>query len=149
MVLINCQSVCNKKTELEVMLISVQPDIVIATESWLITPDIHNSEIFPANYTVYRKDLDNQDGGGVFILVSNKLISTAVDEYALDNEAIWVQIQESRGPNITVAAYYRSPNKDLDDLKCHSRVVGEVMRTCNGTIIITGDYNLPGVDWSF
>ena len=48
-----------------------QPDIVIGTESWL-TPEVNNSEIFPAGYNILRKDRvmgDKKSGGGVFLLV--------------------------------------------------------------------------------
>ena len=104
LVLMNCQSICNKKTELETLLMSVEPDIVIATESWL-KPDIGSPEIFPPNYNVYRKDRIDKDGGGVFILVADRLISCALDEFASDHEAVWVQIKEDKGPNLNVGAY--------------------------------------------
>ena len=34
-----------------------------------------NSEIFPSNYTVYRRDRDTS-GGGVFIAVTDKILGT-------------------------------------------------------------------------
>ena len=37
------------------LITRTKPDIVFGTESWL-TPDIHNSEIFPSGYNAYRKD---------------------------------------------------------------------------------------------
>jgi hypothetical protein len=143
----NCQSICNKGIELEALLQSVQPDLVIATESWL-KPAIGNPELFPANYVVYRRDRPGQDGGGVFILVSNHLISSELTEFASDHEAIWVQIKEEQGPNIIVGAYYRPPRENLDKLKDFGLVVEKVCRTNSGTIIIGGDFNLPGIDWS-
>ena len=146
LVLMNCQSVCNKKTELETLLLSVKPDIVIATESWL-KPDIGSPEIFPSNYNVYRKDRVDQDGGGVFILVSSHLISCALDEYSSDLEAVWVEVKEEKGPNIVIGAYYRPPRPDPNSLEEFGNL-NRVSRTTNGTVIIGGDFNLPGIDWA-
>lgn len=66
---VNFRSVVN-----HVMVDSVKPDIIVGTESWL-RPDIMNSEIFPSNYTVYRRDRDTS-GGGVFIAVIDEKSST-------------------------------------------------------------------------
>ena len=145
-VLMNCQSVVNKTTELQTMLSSTEADIVIATESWL-RPDILNPEIFPSNYNVYRKDRPDT-GGGVFILVSNKLISSSLDDYASAHEAIWVEIKEQKGPSITVGAFYRPPKDNLESLESFGSVINNVTRSTSGTLIIGGDFNLPGVDWT-
>ena len=56
------------------MVDSVKPDMVVGTESWLRT-DILNSEIFPSNYTVFRRDRDT-NGGVVFIAVIDEILST-------------------------------------------------------------------------
>ena len=116
------------------------------TESWL-KPDIASSEIFPPNYQVYRKDREDQEGGGVFILVTNSLISSPLDEYSSDHESLWIQIQEAKGPNIIVGAFYRPPRNDRENLLSFSQVINNVTRTTQGTIILGGDFNLPGVDW--
>ena len=44
--IMNCQSIKNKKAELHTIIDSAKPDIILGNESWL-TPDIKNSEIFP------------------------------------------------------------------------------------------------------
>ena len=136
-VLMNCQSVVNKSTELQTLLAAVEPDVVIATESWL-RPDIHNPEIFPPNFNVYRRDRPDT-GGGVFILVSNKLISSTLEEYHSDeHEAIWVQVKEQKGPSITIGAYYRPPKEDLETLDKFGDIVNNVTRNTQGTVIIGG-----------
>ena len=52
-VIINCQSVRNKKQELENLVESSNPDIIIGNESWL-NKDIQSSEVFPEGYNCYR-----------------------------------------------------------------------------------------------
>lgn len=70
----NCRSVKNKIAEVEVIIDKYKPDIILGNESWL-NPNILSSEVFPANYTVYRKDRNSKcPGGGVFQAVKNDLI---------------------------------------------------------------------------
>ena len=51
----NCQSIKNKKAVFNVFIDEHQPNKIIGSESW-ISPAVHSSELFPANYNVYRKD---------------------------------------------------------------------------------------------
>ena len=78
----------------------MQPDIVVATETWLVEGKHQDGEIGEANkfsndYNIYRGD--RKDGyGGVLIAVKNDIISARVDELETDAEIVWVKI------NITV-----------------------------------------------
>ena len=64
----------NKIAEVEVIIDNYKPDIILGNKSWL-NPNILSSEVFPANYTVYRKDRNSKcPGGGVFQAVNNDLI---------------------------------------------------------------------------
>jgi hypothetical protein len=49
---VNCQSIKNKKQELENLVETSKPDIMIGTESWL-SNDIQSTEIFPSGFTPY------------------------------------------------------------------------------------------------
>ena len=62
----NCQSIKNKKAELHTIIDSAKLDIILGNESWL-TPDIKNSEIFSESFDAVRKDRANDAHGGVFI----------------------------------------------------------------------------------
>ena len=44
-------------------------------------------------------------------------------------------------------AFYRPPKGDLEELESFGNIINNVSRTTEGTIIIGGDFNLPGVDW--
>ena len=79
---VNFRSVVNKIDQFHAIVDSVQPDIIVGTESWL-RPDIMNSEIFPSNYTVYRRDRDTS-GGGVFIAVIDEKSSTRQRQDSVD-----------------------------------------------------------------
>ena len=82
MVNINFRSVINKVPQLVNMIDSIQPDIIIGTETWL-HKGVYSSEIFPEDYIVYRKDRDSK-GGGVLVAVKKDLKSLHVTELDSD-----------------------------------------------------------------
>lgn len=82
-VIINCQSVRNKKQELENLEESSNPDIIIGNESWL-NKDILSSEVFLEGYNCYRKDRKDDTHGGVFELVPDKYLSTETPEFRVN-----------------------------------------------------------------
>lgn len=84
---VNCQSVVNKKEHLHALIDSVKPDIITGTESWL-KPDVLDSEIFPPDFTVYRKDRISSIGGGVFTAVADNILSTHLEELETDPEML-------------------------------------------------------------
>ena len=53
--IMNCQSIKNKKAELRTIIDSAKPDIILGNESWL-TPDIKNSEIFQESFEYRASD---------------------------------------------------------------------------------------------
>ena len=79
---LNCKSVWNKQGQFQAMIDSGDPDIVVATETWL-TPHHAYGEIrepdrrFSSDYKIYHGDrITNTQGGGVFLAVRNGIRST-------------------------------------------------------------------------
>ena len=66
------QSCRNKTQELEHLITSVKPDVIIGTETWL-NSTINSNEIIKSalGFNVYRKDRPNKSYGGVLIAVTN------------------------------------------------------------------------------
>ena len=80
---INFQSIKKKKPELDILLDTTKPDVIIGTETWL-DPTI-SYEYFPQDqYTVYRTDRppnkQGQSHGGVLIAVTNEFLSNEAKE---------------------------------------------------------------------
>ena len=71
------RSVKNKVPELDIVLESTSPDIIIGTETWT-NNTMHSSELYPDNYTIYRRDRGTDDHGGVVIATMNNLTTTEV-----------------------------------------------------------------------
>ena len=144
---INFQSVRNKIPDFHALISSEQPDIIIATESWL-TPDILSSEIVPANlgYSIFREDRTSSSGGGVFIMVKGDIIVTEQKEYKTDCEIVWVKIEIVGTRPLLIAAYYRPKEGDSYSADEFHRSL-EMVSQQKGDIWVLGDFNYPKMDW--
>ena len=67
---INFQSIHNKINQIEVRLDSINPDVIIGTESWL-NDEILSSEISPNTYNVFRRDHDDLFSGVLIAMFAN------------------------------------------------------------------------------
>ena len=144
---INFQSVCNKIPEFHALINTEQPDIIIATESWL-TPDILNREVAPANlsYSIFREDRTSTSGGGVFIMVKGDIIATEHKEFKTDCEIVWVKIELVGTRPLFIAAYYRPKEGDSHSPDELRRSLEKVSQH-KGDIWVLGDFNYPKLDW--
>ena len=118
-------------------------DIVCLTETH-IDSSIYSHQIFDYNNkNIYRKDR-NLHGGGVLIAISDSFISKKIttDADKTKDEILFVRIHES----ILVGCFYRPPtHKDMTML---NDIIEDLsQRFPNDHIILTGDMNLPGIDW--
>ena len=59
----------SKKADLNCLFEVTDPDIIIASETWL-KPSINSSEFLPLNYIAYRKDREDGYGG---VLLAHKI----------------------------------------------------------------------------
>ena len=142
---INCQSLINKKEEFDALLDSTHCDIIFGTESWLHN-DIRDNEVFPPGYVFYRKDRNQGRGGGVFIGISDNIISSRVQDFETNCEILWVKIDTATSKSLYVAAYYKPSASDLPSLE--DNLAESLARLPQGNDIwFAGDMNLPGIDW--
>ena len=76
LLILNCQSIIAKKPSFLNLINEHNPDFIAGTESWL-SDSIHNNEIFPSTYSIYRHD--RADGyGGVFVACKSTIISEEI-----------------------------------------------------------------------
>ena len=79
---INFQSTRSKRERFWAMLDYCDPDVILASETWL-KPTIAEREVLPANYKfVARKDRPNSSHGGVAIIAMHNLDTAEVDTSA-------------------------------------------------------------------
>ena len=98
----------------------LQPDIVIGNESWL-HKDIQSTEGFPSGFTCYRNDRKTDAHGGVFILVSDKYLSSEPSDLKSDDtsEQLWVKLQVKGSPDLYVGSFYKPPKQTDDEYLTH------------------------------
>ena len=143
---INFQGIVGKVPQLTNVIQSTKPDVIIGTETW-IDSSVKTVELFPPQYTVYRKDR-NRNGGGVLIAISNSLSSNEVPELSIDGcELIWAKIKMKGRKHLLVGSYYRPHTKDEASLDKFATACQRAIATHNMTII-GGDLNFPAFDWN-
>ena len=145
-VITNANSLKGKKHHLAALIDSTNPHILIVTETKL-SNRISSSEIFDDRYSVIRRDR-NTKGGGVLVAVSNALDGYEVD-VKIETESVYVMLHSKNQPPTLVGAVYRPPDHKINYLK---DVLSELKKVIAlhkpAHILLGGDFNMPGVDWS-
>ena len=96
-------------SDLAVCIENYNPDMIIGTETHLDSSN-NSSELFPPNYSVIRKDRDfDNSKRGVLIALKSDLIRTHRTDLNSNCEIIWVTIKIQGTKDITIGAFYRSP----------------------------------------
>ena len=105
-----------------------------------------DSEIFPSNFSVYRKDR-NKYGSGVFVAICENLPSYQIyTDSSL--EIIWVRLHINPNSDVILGSFYHPLNSsfsvlnDLRDSLCYIK-----SQFPNTKIILDGDFNCPGINW--
>lgn len=106
-------------------------------------PDIADSEVFPRDYSVYRKDRTRL-GGGVFLLIHSSLNSSLLDLGHVDVESIWCKITLADSSSFAAGVFYRPPDSNLNTLQLLHEIVSEAS---GQTFVLAGDFNLPELMW--
>ena len=151
--IMNFQSISNKLPEFHTLLSATDPDVVLGTETWL-KPDTLNCEVFPENYTIYRRDRRTdrstdikRGGGGVCILVRKSYTSSEI-KVNTECELLFVDLQLKDQKNVKIGCLYRPPWTDEEYLEDLQNVLQQVDPDRRNNVWLGGDYNLPHVDWT-
>ena len=142
---INFQSMKNKKEEIANLIDSADPDIIIGTETWL-NPNITNREVLPNSYNVYRKDRADSYGG-VLVAVKGDLISEEIS-ITHNTEAIYIKVQTTSSKPLIIGSLYRPPSSDTTYMEEMCNTISTLFSTNKSAIIwLGGDLNLPDINW--
>lgn len=150
----NVRSIRNKSTEvLKNFLLFIQEyDVIVLTETWL-DDDLSIYKTIFKDFELYwqNRDLPGIDlGGGVLIIVHKNYFSKKIDfvDTDLSYEKIFVKVSKN-SQNFIISTAYIPPKSDIS---CYIdfRVIIENLKKSNldYKILITGDFNLPDIDWS-
>ena len=140
----NCQSIKNKKAELHTIIDSAKPDIILGNESWL-TPDIKNSASFDAVW----KDRASDAHGGVFIAFKRDLLCTKTPELDTNCGIVWCKMYIIGCRTLYLGSFYQSPDKnDNDYLEEFNSSLSQIMSNRNSHVLVGGDFNCGDIEWS-
>ena len=148
--IINCNSLRSgdKQAAFHSIIEHHQPDIVLGCES-KIDNTYATYEVFPDNFTVYRKDR-TAGGGGVFIATRDSLITSSEPSLDGDCEIVGANIEFANSRPLFVASFYRPPGSNCQPLDALSNIFSNLVsknRRQHPNVIIGGDYNFPDIDW--
>ena len=149
---INFQSLKNKLPLLINTIDTMKPDIIIGTETWL-NPSIKDSEIFPQNFKIFRKDRNTsptcKTGGGVLLAISDQFICDEALELSPDDdtEIVWAKINIKGKKTLYVSSFYNPKTSDTNSLVGLEKSLKRASNIKNAAVIMGGDFNLPGFNW--
>ena len=141
---LNARSVMNKRTDMLALLRSQSLNILAVTETFL-DEDILDSELIDDNFTIFRRDR-NRHGGGVMLVVDATIPAKRRQDLETDCELLWIELSLSP-TNILFGVFYNPPDSSGSTLVQLSSSLKAIINTST-PIIISGDFNLPNIDWS-
>lgn len=148
LLLINCQSIKNKKAEFQTIIETAKPDIVFGNESWL-SPEISNIEIFPEDYDAIRKDRVGDAHGGVFLAFRKDLLCVETPELITGSEMTWAKLEVVGCKTLHLCSFYRPPDKvDPQYLENLNESLKRIMKNKNAQVLVGGDFNCGDIDWA-
>lgn len=133
----------NKVDDLETVLLTHDPHVVVITETWLHS-GIGDNEVIPPCYRMIRKDRGSR-GGGVAIIAKSSVDLVPLD-CVVNGEVLWCKIK-IHGNVFVVGAVYRPPNtapRFLEELYDYMAL----HFNDKTKIILTGDFNHADIDWA-
>ena len=142
----NAQSIVNKVSILNALVVDNHPDIIAITESWTHT-NINEALLTINGYEIVgRSDrVDTLKGRGGGILVYSRLANTTMDA-SVHNFCQHVCITahtQKNVPNIKIHVVYRSPNSTEENDKQLLDYIDMLPKNS----VIVGDFNFPEIHW--
>ena len=139
---LNFRSITGKKANLENLIDSTKPDILLGTETHLDN-SVKDNEFTPKGYRVIRKDR-NRMGGGILIMYKDDIQITAVPELNTDCEILWAKICTPNKKPMFICVYYRPNVSDKKSLELFEKSIKiDPTIFSNANVIIAGDFNFP------
>ena len=145
----NAQSIKNKLSDLHDLLYSFEFNVVLLSETWLIT-NLTDALLDPRGlFTIFRKDRVLRAGGGVCILVLNdsnthtSIISIDYDQFPAEIVGCRLHLKHM---SLNFFCVYVAPNVDRSQFKSYIDCINFVL-DCNSncSTFIFGDFNLPHI----
>ena len=126
-------------------------DVICVNETWL-NPNISNSKILHADFTIFRRDRSDRGVGGVLIAIKTASFK-ALKEFKPESEAelqqleiLFAEITMLTGQRILFCFCYAPPNEDPSWMDVFDNFLHEVCDQFDN-MVISDDFNLPDILW--
>lgn len=106
----NARSILNKSSDLESVIVTYKPDVLVITETWLQS-DVNDEEVTPRGYGIYRKDRDSRGGGVAIIYREYFHVTRLADIPGIECVIIKLQLDEL---SLLIGGFYRPPGAKPD-----------------------------------
>ena len=127
-------------------------NFIALSETWL-SDEIQNSELFPDNFVVFRKDRNQQlthvsRGGGVLFAAESKYMCSQLDLSPITNtlpfiDIVGVKISFDTSTCLFVFVLYITPSVSVNDYQLFLDILSNIEETHNDRVIVLGDFNAP------
>ena len=142
----NLDSFNNKRTELEARILAVKPDVIGLAEvnpknaKW--TLELQDLQLM--GYTMYC----NLEGRGVALYVRDSVKSGDLKLTTSSKSSTWCEVKLKNKDRLVIGLVYRSPNTTDEENNKLIDMVTEVVNMKPSHLMIMGDLNYPGIEWS-
>lgn len=157
----NVRGLRTKTSKLFLSIESCDFDIIALSETWL-NSSIYDSEMFTSDFTVYRCDRSATKSGlemgcGVLLAVRSSELYSSDQIYfpvdsVIDIDIVFVKLKFRTGKNVFLCCLYVRSNSNDDVYEAYIDVLecffGSTNLSCDDTVFIMGDFNMPHVCWS-
>lgn len=126
-------------------------DVIALTETWL-HDDVSSSELFPAEYFVYRKDRNfnathQSRGGGVLIALKSHILAEVIDVSYFDVNFTTIDLLACKCTVHYITFYilvlYIPPATTFYDFELFFESLEQLEVLQSGNVIVMGDFNVP------
>ena len=146
---LNADTLSNKMHELQSLLSQdTNLDIIIINE---VKPKNHRYQMAAVDfalegYSTFCNNLDSNTGRGLIIYTKHYLEASPLDLASEFSEYVSVKIPLKKHKMLTLVGIYKSPDTTDDN---ETRLFELIKEASNFSshVLITGDFNYPGIDW--
>ena len=152
----NADGIAGKHDQLRELAIPLDTDIIAITETKL-KANISNATVFPNDYEVIRKDRVSKGGGGVALLVKNRLRMEEINTEVESDFQEYLTVKVVTGNiSILIALIYNPPrSNDMAELYDTSnqgtieviKSVSQLAASKGYRLLILGDFNHKDINW--
>ena len=148
LLLLNARSVGNKMHLLRTIISSLNPHLILITESWC-TPNISDGYLYLSGYRLFRRDRCNGNGGGCLVYVIDyydaKLIT--ITPFLEVTDSIWLEIHDSM-QSLLLGCVYWPPHTSSSHSSTLANAFNAALSLPHRHKLIAGDFNMPEICWS-